>query len=103
MQTVEKLPGIVFAGVTTYPGHIWSLPAEQAAPLSEVSSKVEQVLESLQKVGIASEITDRAYVMAVGSIVHEIGAGEWSSFLGDERQRSVAKDVWDAREARYRS
>jgi ABC-type branched-subunit amino acid transport system ATPase component len=38
-----------------------------------------------QNVGIASEITDRAYVMAVGTIVHEIGAGEWSSFLKDER------------------
>ena len=36
-------------------------------------------------VGIASEITDRAYVMSVGSIVHEIGPGEWQSFLTDER------------------
>ncbi len=38
-----------------------------------------------QNVGIASEITDRAYVMSVGSIVHEIGPGEWQSFLTDER------------------
>ena len=38
-----------------------------------------------QNVGIASAITDRAYVMAVGSIVHEIGPGEWPSFLKDER------------------
>ena len=38
-----------------------------------------------QNVGIASEITDRAYVMAVGSIVHEIAAGEWQSFLNDDR------------------
>lgn len=38
-----------------------------------------------QNVGIASEITDRAYVMAVGSIVHEIGRGEWQAFLQDER------------------
>jgi len=38
-----------------------------------------------QNVGIASEITDRGYVMAVGSIVHEIHNGEWSSFLKDER------------------
>jgi ABC-type branched-subunit amino acid transport system ATPase component len=38
-----------------------------------------------QNVGIASEITDRAYVMALGSIVHEIGVGEWQSFLKDER------------------
>lgn len=38
-----------------------------------------------QNVGIASEITDRAYVMSVGSIVYEIGPGEWQSFLTDER------------------
>ena len=38
-----------------------------------------------QNVGIAAEITDRAYVMAVGNIVHEVGPGEWQSFLKDER------------------
>jgi ABC-type branched-subunit amino acid transport system ATPase component len=38
-----------------------------------------------QNVGIASEITDRAYVMAVGRIVHEIRPGQWQSFLEDER------------------
>lgn len=38
-----------------------------------------------QSVGIASEITDRAHVMALGSIVHEIAPREWSSFLEDER------------------
>jgi ABC-type branched-subunit amino acid transport system ATPase component len=38
-----------------------------------------------QNVGIASEITDRAYVMAVGRIVHEIRPGEWQAFLKDER------------------
>ncbi len=37
-----------------------------------------------QNVGIAAEITDRAYVMAVGSIVHEIGRGEWQAFLNNE-------------------
>ena len=38
-----------------------------------------------QNVGIASEITDRAYVMALGRIVHEVPAGQWASFLSDER------------------
>ena len=38
-----------------------------------------------QNVGIASEITDRAYVMALGRIVHEVPVGQWASFLGDER------------------
>jgi ABC-type branched-subunit amino acid transport system ATPase component len=38
-----------------------------------------------QNVGIAAAITDRAYVMAVGQIVHEVRAGEWQTFLSDER------------------
>jgi ABC-type branched-subunit amino acid transport system ATPase component len=38
-----------------------------------------------QNVGIAAAITDRAYVMAVGQIVHEVRTGEWRAFLSDER------------------
>jgi branched-chain amino acid transport system ATP-binding protein/nonpolar-amino-acid-transporting ATPase len=38
-----------------------------------------------QNVGIAAAITERAYVMAVGQIVHEVRAGEWQAFLSDER------------------
>lgn len=38
-----------------------------------------------QNVAIASEITDRAYVMSVGRIVHEVARGEWQAFLKDER------------------
>jgi branched-chain amino acid transport system ATP-binding protein/nonpolar-amino-acid-transporting ATPase len=38
-----------------------------------------------QNVGIAAELTDRAYVMSLGRIVHEVGKGEWQSFLSDDR------------------
>lgn len=38
-----------------------------------------------QNVGIAADITDRAYVLALGRIKHEIQTGTWSSFLKDER------------------
>jgi ABC-type branched-subunit amino acid transport system ATPase component len=38
-----------------------------------------------QNVGIAAEVTERAYVMALGRIVHEVGKGEWQSFLSDDR------------------
>lgn len=38
-----------------------------------------------QNVGIAAEMTDRGYVMALGRIVHEVGPGEWQQFLGDDR------------------
>ncbi len=38
-----------------------------------------------QNVGIAAEITERAYVMSLGRIVHSVGKGEWQSFLSDDR------------------
>jgi ABC-type branched-subunit amino acid transport system ATPase component len=38
-----------------------------------------------QNVGIAADITDRAYVLALGRIVHEIVTGQWDIFLKDER------------------
>jgi ABC-type branched-subunit amino acid transport system ATPase component len=38
-----------------------------------------------QNVGIAAEITERAYVMSLGRIVHEVGKGEWQDFLRDDR------------------
>ena len=38
-----------------------------------------------QNVGIAAEVTERAYVMALGRIVHQIGLGEWQAFLKDDR------------------
>jgi ABC-type branched-subunit amino acid transport system ATPase component len=38
-----------------------------------------------QNVAIAVENTDRAYVMALGRIVHTVQGAEWRSFLGDER------------------
>lgn len=34
---------------------------------------------------IGSENTDRAYVMALGRIVHTVQGAEWRSFRGDER------------------
>ena len=38
-----------------------------------------------QNVGIAADITDRAYVLTLGRIEHEIAVGAWQSFLKDER------------------
>jgi ABC-type branched-subunit amino acid transport system ATPase component len=38
-----------------------------------------------QNVAIAADITDRGYVMSLGRVVHQIGAGEWPAFLRDER------------------
>jgi len=38
-----------------------------------------------QNVGIASQLTDRAYVMSLGCIAHEVAGAEWKNFAGDER------------------
>ena len=38
-----------------------------------------------QNVGIAAEITERAYVMSLGRIVHTVSRGEWQTFLRDDR------------------
>src|SRR5262249_18407897 len=38
-----------------------------------------------QNVSIAADLTERAYVMSLGRIVHEIGKGEWQAFLADDR------------------
>ena len=37
-----------------------------------------------QNVALASETSERAYVMALGRIVHEVGPGEWKGFRHDE-------------------
>ena len=37
-----------------------------------------------QNVAIAAETSDRAYVLSVGRVAHEIVRGAWSAFLGDE-------------------
>jgi ABC-type branched-subunit amino acid transport system ATPase component len=38
-----------------------------------------------QNVALAAQVSDRAYVLSVGRIVHEVHAGEWPSFLADEK------------------
>lgn len=37
-----------------------------------------------QTVSIAAQITDRAYVMSLGSVVHEVRKGEWQTFMQDD-------------------
>lgn len=38
-----------------------------------------------QNVGIAADITDRAYVLTLGRVAHQIETGAWATFLGDDR------------------
>ena len=38
-----------------------------------------------QNVALAAEVTDRAYVLSVGRIAHEVREGEWERFLADDQ------------------
>ena len=38
-----------------------------------------------QNVALAAEVSDRAYVLSVGRIAHQVGEGEWDKFLADEQ------------------
>jgi ABC-type branched-subunit amino acid transport system ATPase component len=37
-----------------------------------------------QNVALAAQVADRAYVLSVGRMVHEVHKGEWASFLADD-------------------
>lgn len=38
-----------------------------------------------QNVALAAEVTDRAYVMSLGQVVHEVSGEQWKNFAADER------------------
>lgn len=38
-----------------------------------------------QNVALAAQVADRAYVLSVGRVVHEVQTGEWTNFLADGR------------------
>ena len=38
-----------------------------------------------QNVALAAETSERAYVMSLGRMVHEVRRGEWAAFMSDER------------------
>jgi D-serine deaminase-like pyridoxal phosphate-dependent protein len=55
-KAIDILPGVRFAGLNLYPGHIWARPADQAAPLREVTEKLAEVLDRLYRNGFESEV-----------------------------------------------
>lgn len=55
-KRIDSLPGLHFAGLNFYPGHIWVPPPEQAEPLREVSAKIGAVLERLARSGLSCEV-----------------------------------------------
>jgi ABC-type branched-subunit amino acid transport system ATPase component len=55
------------------------------AVIGALRSRGMSILLVEQNAALAATTTDRAYVMSLGRIVHEVAPGEWSQFLGDDK------------------
>lgn len=55
-KTIDLLPGVSFAGLNLYPGHIWAPPADQLAPLREVAEKLAEILDRLYRSGFDCKV-----------------------------------------------
>ena len=57
-QGVDRLPGLDFAGLMCYPGHIWDPPSQQIQPLADVSARLQETLEAARRAGLeCSEVS----------------------------------------------
>jgi branched-chain amino acid transport system ATP-binding protein/nonpolar-amino-acid-transporting ATPase len=57
---------------------------EILAALNTLRGRGLSLLIVEQSVKLAAEMTDRAYVMALGRVVHEVKRGEWAKTLADD-------------------
>ena len=55
-QHVERLPNVQFEGLMFYAGHIWDIPSEQTPALSDLSQKVQEIVEGLRRSGLQCKI-----------------------------------------------
>lgn len=55
-QRVATMPGVRFRGITTFPGHVWLAPAQQAEALGAVSVKLQSVIDRLRSSGFECEV-----------------------------------------------
>jgi D-serine deaminase-like pyridoxal phosphate-dependent protein len=55
-QCIQKLPGLSFAGITFYPGHIKLMDAEGRAAMQEVGQLLFGILVEFQRAGVPVQI-----------------------------------------------
>jgi len=55
-QAITRRSNVRFAGITTFPGHVWAEPADQGRPLAEVSAMVGEIKARLQRSGLSCEV-----------------------------------------------
>ena len=49
---IATLPNLQFAGITTYPGHIWNVPAEQEPALAALGDRIGEMSDSVRRTGL---------------------------------------------------
>lgn len=57
---------------------------EILAVLNQLRARGLSILLVEQSVAIAADMTDRAYVLSVGRVIHEVRRGEWQALLNDK-------------------
>ncbi|HVN82693.1 MAG TPA: D-TA family PLP-dependent enzyme [Terriglobia bacterium] len=55
-EQVTRLPGVRFAGILFYPGHVWALPADQPAAMTKVSAQLAEFLKRLAGQSLHCEV-----------------------------------------------
>ncbi|MEJ2007707.1 MAG: alanine racemase, partial [Acidobacteriota bacterium] len=55
-RKIEKMPGLKFRGLMTYPGNIWGAEADREKEVKQVAARFEQALEPFRKADMQVEI-----------------------------------------------
>ncbi|MEO8125689.1 MAG: D-TA family PLP-dependent enzyme [Bryobacteraceae bacterium] len=66
-QQIAKLPAVKFAGISTYPGHIWDEPSHQGPAVAELAAKFQAVIDRLRRSGFECEIVSAGSTPAARS------------------------------------
>jgi D-serine deaminase-like pyridoxal phosphate-dependent protein len=97
-QTISRLPRVAFAGITTYPGHIWSEPANQGEALASLSSLIREIKGKLAKTGIACDTVSAGSTPAAKSshLVKELTEIRPGTYVYNDRNTAgIGACSWD--------
>ncbi len=70
-RKIEKMPGLKFRGLMTFPGNVWGTEADRENAAKQVAGLVEQTLEPFRKAGIEVEIVSGGSTPSA-SLTHKI-------------------------------
>ena len=81
-QAADTCTGLRLDGIFCYPGHIWTRPDEQAAPLALVATKLQEVMDLFDRHGLCRDVvssgsTPTAYRSHLVPQVTEIRPGTY--------------------------